>query len=149
MGKGTGNGDGDGELSLHVAPRRKSPITVKKEEEKKPHIKKPLNAFMLYMKEMRAKVVAECTLKESAAINQILGRRVRASHVPSATFTPPWRCWGPAGGAGCFPGAHSALSPCSGTLCRGRSRPSTTSWHGRSGSCTHSSTPRGRPATTT
>lgn len=32
---------------------------------------------MLYMKEMRAKVIAECTLKESAAINQILGRRVR------------------------------------------------------------------------
>uniref|UniRef100_A0A3P9J1U9 Transcription factor 7 like 2 n=1 Tax=Oryzias latipes TaxID=8090 RepID=A0A3P9J1U9_ORYLA len=51
---------------------------AKKEEEKKKqvHIKKPLNAFMLYMKEMRAKVVAECTLKESAAINQILGRRV-------------------------------------------------------------------------
>ncbi|XP_058980889.1 protein pangolin, isoforms A/H/I/S-like [Musca domestica] len=44
-------------------------------EKKKPHIKKPLNAFMLYMKEMRSKVVAECTLKESAAINQILGRR--------------------------------------------------------------------------
>ena len=41
-----------------------------------PHIKKPLNAFMLYMKEQRAKVVAECTLKESAAINQILGKRV-------------------------------------------------------------------------
>ncbi|XP_015196697.2 transcription factor 7-like 1-A isoform X2 [Lepisosteus oculatus] len=53
----------------------KSPGPVKKEEDKKPHIKKPLNAFMLYMKEMRAKVVAECTLKESAAINQILGRR--------------------------------------------------------------------------
>uniref|UniRef100_A0AAZ3Q7X9 HMG box domain-containing protein n=1 Tax=Oncorhynchus tshawytscha TaxID=74940 RepID=A0AAZ3Q7X9_ONCTS len=45
---------------------------------KQPHIKKPLNAFMLYMKEMRAKVVAECTLKESAAINQILGRRWHA-----------------------------------------------------------------------
>ncbi|XP_076125693.1 transcription factor 7-like 1-B isoform X3 [Alosa pseudoharengus] len=54
---------------------RKSPGPMKKEEDKKPHIKKPLNAFMLYMKEMRAKVVAECTLKESAAINQILGRR--------------------------------------------------------------------------
>jgi len=40
-----------------------------------PHIKKPLNAFMLYMKEMRPIVQAECTLKESAAINQILGRR--------------------------------------------------------------------------
>uniref|UniRef100_A0A8C4R1W8 Transcription factor 7 like 2 n=1 Tax=Eptatretus burgeri TaxID=7764 RepID=A0A8C4R1W8_EPTBU len=50
----------------------------KKDGEKKPHIKKPLNAFMLYMKEMRAKVVAECTLKESAAINQILGRRWHA-----------------------------------------------------------------------
>lgn len=48
-------------------------------DKKKPHIKKPLNAFMLYMKEMRAKVVAECTLKESAAINQILGRRVSVS----------------------------------------------------------------------
>ena len=31
---------------------------------------------MLFMKDMRAKVVAECTLKESAAINQILGRKV-------------------------------------------------------------------------
>ena len=47
-----------------------------KEPMRKNHIKKPLNAFMLYMKEMRPKIVAECTLKESAAINQILGRRV-------------------------------------------------------------------------
>ncbi|XP_061207817.1 transcription factor 7-like 1 isoform X2 [Neopsephotus bourkii] len=61
--------------SVSPGGNTKSPVTVKKEEEKKPHIKKPLNAFMLYMKEMRAKVVAECTLKESAAINQILGRR--------------------------------------------------------------------------
>ncbi|XP_012685885.1 transcription factor 7-like 1-B isoform X2 [Clupea harengus] len=57
------------------AAHSRSPGPQKKEEDKKPHIKKPLNAFMLYMKEMRAKVVAECTLKESAAINQILGRR--------------------------------------------------------------------------
>lgn len=63
---------------------RKSPVTVKKEEEKKPHVKKPLNAFMLYMKEMRAKVVAECTLKESAAINQILGRKVMSAPVNSS-----------------------------------------------------------------
>ncbi|KTG35389.1 hypothetical protein cypCar_00031974, partial [Cyprinus carpio] len=54
----------------------KSHAEMKREKEpKKPVIKKPLNAFMLYMKEMRAKVIAECTLKESAAINQILGRR--------------------------------------------------------------------------
>ena len=30
----------------------------------------------LVLQEMRPKVVAECTLKESAAINQILGRKV-------------------------------------------------------------------------
>uniref|UniRef100_A0A8B9HDG1 Transcription factor 7 n=1 Tax=Astyanax mexicanus TaxID=7994 RepID=A0A8B9HDG1_ASTMX len=57
----------------------KSHAEQKREREpKKPVIKKPLNAFMLYMKEMRAKVIAECTLKESAAINQILGRRWHA-----------------------------------------------------------------------
>ena len=53
------------------------------------HIKKPLNAFMLFMKEMRSKVVDECTLKESAAINQILGRKVytRLQGVPNSFNT--------------------------------------------------------------
>lgn len=61
-------------------------MEAKREKEpKKPVIKKPLNAFMLYMKEMRAKVIAECTLKESAAINQILGRRVRDAHTHTQT----------------------------------------------------------------
>lgn len=60
-----------------VLPRKPQPEPKREKEAKKPTIKKPLNAFMLYMKEMRAKVIAECTLKESAAINQILGRRVR------------------------------------------------------------------------
>lgn len=46
-----------------------------KEDEKKPHIKKPLNAFMLYMRDERPKVVAQCQVKESATINQILGQR--------------------------------------------------------------------------
>ncbi|XP_058852325.1 transcription factor 7-like 2 isoform X6 [Acipenser ruthenus] len=58
-------------VKQHQEPKREK-------EPKKPVIKKPLNAFMLYMKEMRAKVIAECTLKESAAINQILGRRWHA-----------------------------------------------------------------------
>uniref|UniRef100_A0A4W4F1L6 Lymphoid enhancer-binding factor 1 n=1 Tax=Electrophorus electricus TaxID=8005 RepID=A0A4W4F1L6_ELEEL len=60
---------------LHMKPQHEQ---RKEQEPKRPHIKKPLNAFMLYMKEMRANVVAECTLKESAAINQILGRRWHA-----------------------------------------------------------------------
>lgn len=63
----------DVDVDVFVLELKKKPTAA---EKKKPHIKKPLNAFMLYMKEMRAKVVAECTLKESAAINQILGRRV-------------------------------------------------------------------------
>uniref|UniRef100_A0A3B3ZFF8 HMG box domain-containing protein n=1 Tax=Periophthalmus magnuspinnatus TaxID=409849 RepID=A0A3B3ZFF8_9GOBI len=48
---------------------------TEKEDEKKPHIKKPLNAFMLYMRDERPKVVAQCQVKESATINQILGQR--------------------------------------------------------------------------
>ena len=55
---------------LHCQPIKSEP----QDKEKKVHIKKPLNAFMLFMKDQRAKVVAECTLKESAAINQILGQ---------------------------------------------------------------------------
>ena len=55
-------------------------------KKKENHIKKPLNAFMLYMKEMRPVVQAECTLKESAAINQILGRRVRFSLFLFSTY---------------------------------------------------------------
>jgi hypothetical protein len=42
---------------------------------RKPHIKKPLNAFMIYMKEQRARVIEECTLKESSAINKVLGQK--------------------------------------------------------------------------
>ncbi|KAM6972667.1 lymphoid enhancer-binding factor 1 isoform 4-T4 [Aplochiton taeniatus] len=66
---------------MHIAycfARKPQHEQRKEQEPKRPHIKKPLNAFMLYMKEMRANVVAECTLKESAAINQILGRRWHA-----------------------------------------------------------------------
>uniref|UniRef100_A0A8D0DWS1 Transcription factor 7 n=2 Tax=Salvator merianae TaxID=96440 RepID=A0A8D0DWS1_SALMN len=61
----------DRNMKLQAEPKREKEV-------KKPTIKKPLNAFMLYMKEMRGTVIAECTLKESAAINQILGRRWHA-----------------------------------------------------------------------
>ncbi|CAF0867620.1 unnamed protein product [Didymodactylos carnosus] len=42
---------------------------------RKPHIKKPLNAFMLFMKEQRPHVIAECVLKESSQINKVLGQK--------------------------------------------------------------------------
>ncbi|KAM9734512.1 LOW QUALITY PROTEIN: transcription factor 7-like 1-B [Menidia menidia] len=55
----------------------KSPADAaqEKEEDRRPHIKKPLNAFMLYMRDERPRVVAQCKVKESATINQILGQR--------------------------------------------------------------------------
>lgn len=61
-----------------------SSMKQSKEMSKKQHIKKPLNAFMLYMKEMRPKVMQEAGLKErqSAEINRILGRRVRKKIIP-------------------------------------------------------------------
>ena len=52
-------------------------------EKRKNYIKKPLNAFMLFMKEMRPKVIAECTLRESSAINQILGRKASLAVIVS------------------------------------------------------------------
>ena len=52
---------------------------VEEQKSYKPYVKKPLNAFMLFMKENREKVMQESTLKESAAINQILGRKVSNS----------------------------------------------------------------------
>ncbi|XP_052860327.1 protein pangolin, isoforms A/H/I/S-like [Anopheles cruzii] len=78
-GNSTGNGSGGSGSSKKkcAADRTQHPQQQQHQNQQpnRPHIKKPLNAFMLYMKEMRAKVVAECTLKESAAINQILGRK--------------------------------------------------------------------------
>ncbi|KAK5848073.1 hypothetical protein PBY51_005724 [Eleginops maclovinus] len=41
-------------------------------------VKKPLNAFMLYMKETRHQVLQEGRERESAAVNRILGRRWHA-----------------------------------------------------------------------
>ncbi|KAI0223374.1 Protein pangolin [Lamellibrachia satsuma] len=68
----------EGGGGLHGGSMTPPHMEEKEKKCKKPHIKKPLNAFMLFMKEMRAKVIEECTLKESAAINQILGRKWHA-----------------------------------------------------------------------
>lgn len=74
---GNGNGGGGG-YSTSGSDKEQHHInsSSSSSSSNKTHIKKPLNAFMIYMKEMRAKVIAESTLKESAAINQILGKRV-------------------------------------------------------------------------
>ncbi|MEQ2187965.1 hypothetical protein GOODEAATRI_010139, partial [Goodea atripinnis] len=55
-------------------------------------VKKPLNAFMLYMKEMRHQVQQEGREKESSAINRILGRKddSRARGDRNTTGTVVW-----------------------------------------------------------
>ncbi|XP_035892402.1 protein pangolin, isoforms A/H/I/S-like isoform X2 [Anopheles stephensi] len=85
IGNGASSGGSSGSGTVSAASKKKCASERSQQQQQtqqqnqqqanRPHIKKPLNAFMLYMKEMRAKVVAECTLKESAAINQILGRK--------------------------------------------------------------------------
>ena len=57
---------------------------VKDKTKRKPYVKKPFNAFMLFMKEMRPKVISECTLRESSAINQILGRKRQSKYYEMA-----------------------------------------------------------------
>lgn len=39
-----------------------------------PYVKKPLNAFMLYMKEIRPKLIQETNTKDSIAINKLIGK---------------------------------------------------------------------------
>lgn len=56
--------------------RHHSVCGLQSPDRRREYVKKPLNAFMLFMKEKRQRVIEECTLKESAAINQILGRKV-------------------------------------------------------------------------
>ncbi|XP_078740609.1 transcription factor 7-like 2, partial [Lampetra fluviatilis] len=77
-----GNWGGSGGLARGQPPTQAPPQQQQQQQQppthQRCHVKKPLNAFMLYMKETRGRVIAECTLKESAAINQILGRRWHA-----------------------------------------------------------------------
>uniref|UniRef100_A0A094ZUU4 Transcription factor 7-like 2 n=1 Tax=Schistosoma haematobium TaxID=6185 RepID=A0A094ZUU4_SCHHA len=72
------NNNNDNNNKDHCNPPHQQQIinsTSNSNSTKRVHIKKPLNAFMLFMKDMRPKVQEECTLKESAAINQILGKK--------------------------------------------------------------------------
>lgn len=79
---------------LHVRPETSSPCCsplfflcrkkkCDKQNDSETYIKKPLNAFMIFRKEERENVMAEMKITDSATINSILGRRVRASALPS------------------------------------------------------------------
>ncbi|XP_039459700.1 transcription factor 7-like 1-A isoform X1 [Oreochromis aureus] len=49
-----------------------------KQDEDRLYIKKPPNAFMIYLKEQRPKVMAELNITGSAAINAVVGKRWRS-----------------------------------------------------------------------
>ena len=68
-----GGGGGD-----HDRPPHQERIQKKKVHHDADHIKKPLNAFMIYMKENRQKLMEERGYKErqSAELNKELGRMV-------------------------------------------------------------------------
>ncbi|KAG1675067.1 Protein pangolin, isoforms A/H/I/S [Nymphon striatum] len=63
-----------------MTSERRSPINsaTNKRALKSDHVKKPLNAFMIFMKAKRNDVMGEFSLKESAAINQLLGKKWHA-----------------------------------------------------------------------
>ncbi|KAF1743488.1 hypothetical protein MXB_2681 [Myxobolus squamalis] len=47
-----------------------------------PHIKKPLNAFMLYMRDVRPEVLKQVPHKDSTTINQMIGKMWQALSKP-------------------------------------------------------------------
>ncbi|XP_076744128.1 transcription factor 7-like 1-B [Maylandia zebra] len=52
--------------------KRKCPA---QQDEDGPYVKKPPNAFMLYLKEQRPKVIAELNIPGNAAVNAVVGQR--------------------------------------------------------------------------
>ncbi|XP_027139284.1 lymphoid enhancer-binding factor 1 [Larimichthys crocea] len=73
------------------------------EDDAAEYIKKPPNAFMIYMKEQRPTVEAGLNTRGTAAVNTVLGQRVPATtgaaldsqRVPWAAGQECWRCGQP------------------------------------------------------
>ncbi|XP_039873407.1 transcription factor 7-like 1-B [Simochromis diagramma] len=56
-------------------PKLATPVSEHIQDEDGPYVKKPPNAFMLYLKEQRPKVIAELNIPGSAAVNAVVGQR--------------------------------------------------------------------------
>nr|XP_008299701.1 PREDICTED: transcription factor 7-like 1-B [Stegastes partitus] len=61
-----------------VRPSKSQKRKCDNRQDNRPYIKKPPNAFMLYLKEQRANVVADQKVKDSAAVNTLLAERWRS-----------------------------------------------------------------------
>lgn len=63
---------------LFLSHRRKKKKRQQEVKDEKPYIKKPPNAFMLFMKEQRPTIEPELWKQGSGVVNAILGKRVKA-----------------------------------------------------------------------
>lgn len=63
---------------LFLSLRRKKKKRQQEVKDEKPYIKKPPNAFMLFMKEQRPTIEPELWKQGSGVVNAILGKRVNA-----------------------------------------------------------------------
>ncbi|CAB1429172.1 unnamed protein product [Pleuronectes platessa] len=57
------------------SPPQRRKFNKQPEDESKPYVKKPLNAFMIYLIEQRPGVMAELPNTDCAAVNRIIGQR--------------------------------------------------------------------------
>lgn len=62
-------------FTLHFIPAAKKKHQSQQDEEWS-YIKKPPNAFMLYLTEQRSKVMAQLNITRSAAVNAVVGASV-------------------------------------------------------------------------
>lgn len=72
---------------LFLLLRRKKKKKTQEMKEEKPYIKKPPNAFMLFMKEQRPTIPPELWKQGSGVVNTILGKKVKVFPYLSPYYT--------------------------------------------------------------
>lgn len=72
---------------------RQTPVEVQQETHKIPYVKKPQNAFMLFMKEQRPNIAPELWRKGSGAVNAVLGKMVWLIYICITNLIKQFSLW--------------------------------------------------------